>query len=179
MLKRDNTTLVVIDVQGKLAGLMHDRAELFANLRRMIQGAKVLDLPIVVTEQYPEGIGPTVPEIAEVLPKLDPISKICFSCCGADEFTTSLRSLNRKQVLVTGIETHICVMQTVLDLLDTGYDVQVVADAVSSRTADNKRIGLERMRDAGAVITSTESALYELLGVASGTEFRAVLKLIK
>ncbi len=179
MLERDDTALVVIDVQGKLALLMHDKAELFTNLRRMIQGARVLGVPILVTEQYPEGIGPTVPEIAEVLPELDPISKVCFSCCGADKFVSSLQSLGRRAVLVTGIETHICVMQTVLDLLEAAYDVHVVADAVSSRSADNKRIGLERMRDAGAVITSTESALYELLGVASGPEFKAVLKLIK
>ncbi len=179
MLERDDTALVVIDVQGKLARLMHDKAKLFTNLRRMIQGARVLGVPILVTEQYPEGIGPTVPEIAEVLPELDPISKICFSCCGADEFVSSLQSLGRRAVLVTGIETHICVMQTVLDLLEAAYDVHVVADAVSSRSADNKRIGLERMRDAGAVITSTESALYELLAVASGPEFKAVLKLIK
>jgi len=171
--------LLVIDVQGKLAQLMHDQTGLFANLRRMIQGAKVLGIPILVTEQYPEGIGPTVPEVAEVLSDTTRISKICFSCCGADEFTSSLTLFDRRQVLVTGIETHICVTQTVLDLLEADYEVQVVADAVSSRTADNKRIGLERMRDAGAVITSTESALYELLGAASGPEFKAVLKLIK
>ncbi len=179
MLNREDTILVVVDVQGKLAQLMHDKSELFENLRRMIQGAKILDIPIVVTEQYPQGIGPTVAEIADLLTDVESISKTSFSCCGEDKFNAALQGLNRRQILVTGIETHICVHQTALQLIDAGYEVQVVADAVSSRTLANKKIGLNKMHAAGAVITSSETALYELLRAAEGPQFKAVLKLVK
>jgi len=179
MLQREHTALVVVDVQGKLAQLMHDKAELFANLRRMIQGARILEVPILVTEQYPQGIGPTVAEIADLLTDVESISKTSFSCCGEDAFNVALQGLNRKQILLTGIETHICVHQTALQLIDAGYEVQVVADAVSSRTPNNKKTGLDKMQAAGAVITSTETALFELLRVAEGPQFKAVLKLVK
>jgi nicotinamidase-related amidase len=179
MLQREDTILVVVDVQGKLAQLMHHKSELFENLRRMIQGARILGVPILVTEQYPQGIGPTVAEIADLLTDVEVISKTSFSCCGEKTFTAALQGLNRRQILLTGIETHICVHQTALQLIDAGYEVQVVADAVSSRTLDNKRIGLAKMQGAGAVITSTETALYELLKAAEGPMFKAVLGLVK
>ena len=179
MLQREDTALVVVDVQGKLAQLMHNKSELFDNLRRMIQGAKILEVPILVTEQYPQGIGPTVAEIADLLTDVEAISKTSFSCCGEETFNTALQGLNRRQILLTGIETHICVHQTALQLIDAGYEVQVVADAVSSRTPDNKTIGVNKMQVAGAVITSTETALYELLRAAEGPQFKAVLKLVK
>ena len=179
MLKLDDTALVVIDVQGKLAQLMHNRTELFKNLRRMIQGAQVLGVPILWTEQYPKGLGSTVPEVSELLPDIQPISKNAFSCCGESAFMSALEPLGRRQILLTGIETHVCVHQTALDLLDAGYEVQVVADAVSSRTAENRHIGLEKMRDAGVVITSTETALFELLKVAEGPQFKQISMLVK
>ncbi len=179
MLQREDAALVVVDVQGKLAQLMHNKSELFDNLRRMIQGAKILGVPILVTEQYPQGIGPTIAEIADLLTDVESISKTSFSCCGEETFNAALQGFKRRQILLTGIETHICVHQTALQLIDAGYEVQVVADAVSSRTLDNKTIGINKMQGAGAVITSTETALYELLKAAEGPMFKAVLRLVK
>jgi nicotinamidase-related amidase len=178
-LQRGRAALVVIDVQGKLAQLMHDRSELFDNLRRMVRGAQVLDVPIVITEQYPEGLGPTIPEIASMLPQQAVISKTSFSCCGDERFNDAVASLDRQQLLLAGIETHICVQQTAIDLICTGYEVHVVADAVSSRTAQNRQVGIDKMRDAGATITCTEAVLYELLGAAGGAQFKEILKLVK
>jgi len=179
MLICEDTVLVVIDVQGKLAQLMHEKEALFENLRLMIQGAKILDVPILWTEQYPKGLGPTVPEIAELLPDIQPISKTAFSCCREDTFNQAFAELGREQALLVGIETHICVWQTTHDLLASEYDVHVVADAVSSRSLDNKQIALKRMRDVGAEITCVETALFELMRVAEGPRFKEVSKLIK
>lgn len=179
MLTRENSVLLVVDVQGKLAQLMHEKAALFANLARIIKGAQVLDVPIIVTEQNPAGLGPTIAELAPLLTDVQPISKMSFSCSDNEQFMQELHTLGRKQVLMTGIETHICVYQTTQSLCDLGYDVQVVTDAVSSRTAANKAIGLERMREAGAHMTSTEMALYELLQVAEGPAFKEILKIVK
>lgn len=180
MLITDNTTLLVVDVQGKLAELMHQREALFANVQRMIKGAKVLELPILVTEQVPEKLGATRPEIAEHLAKeTEPIHKSSFSCCGNAAFMEQFKALGRRQVLLTGIETHICVYQTALDLLDLGYEVQLVTDAVSSRAAENRQIGIERMKEAGATLTTTEMALFELLRAAEGPQFKEITKIVK
>ena len=180
MLTPDNTVLLVIDVQGKLAQLMHRKESLFASLEKIIRGAQVLELPIIWTEQVPEKLGPTLPEIARLLATMSgPISKASFSCCGHPPFMQELEALNRRQVLVTGIETHICIYQTTLDLLERGYEVQVVADAVSSRTAENRELGLERTKDAGARLTSTEMALFELLRVAAGPQFKEINRIVK
>jgi len=179
VLKRDDAVLLVIDVQGKLAQLMHDKAGLFKNLAIMVGGAQILSVPILVTEQYPQGMGSTIPELTGLIPDITPISKTSFSCCGEAGFTAALESLKRHQALLTGIEAHICVQQTAQDLLHSGYEVHVVGDAVSSRTAENKRVGIEKMRDAGATITSTEAALFELLKAAGGPEFKRVLELVK
>jgi nicotinamidase-related amidase len=171
---------VVIDVQGKLAQLMYQKESLFANLKRMIQGARVLELPVLWTEQVPEKLGETTPEIRELLVEMGrPISKVSFSCCGNEPFMAQLKGLNRKQLLLAGIETHICVYQTALDLLRLDYEVQVVADAVSSRAAENRQIGLERMKEAGARLTSTEMALFELLRAAEGPRFKAITGIVK
>lgn len=179
MLDRNNTVLMIIDIQGKLAHMMHEWEMLFESVQKLIRGMQVLDIPIVWMEQNPLAIGRTVPEIAELLEPAEPIEKLSFSCCGNDRFLEMLADLNRKQALLAGIETHICVYQTAVDLLHRGYDVQVVADAVSSRTAQNRRIGLQKMCDAGAVMTSVETALFELLRVADGPDFRKILKIIK
>ncbi len=178
MLEIDNTVLVVIDVQGKLAQLMHEKADLFGNIRKLIQAAGVLEIPIIWTEQYPAGLGPTIPEIAELLTG-EPIAKISFSCCGERRFVEAMGELGRNQVLLCGIETHVCVYQTAVDLLGTAYEVEVVADAVSSRTPDNKDIGLAKIKDAGADITSVETAIFELLKAAEGEKFKAILRIVK
>jgi nicotinamidase-related amidase len=180
MLSVDNTILVVIDVQGKLAEIMHDKENLFANLERIIKGVQVLNIPIIWTEQVPEKLGPTLPQFAKLLAgSSKPISKSSFSCCGVAPFTTALKSSGRKQILIAGIETHVCVYQTTLDLLADGYEVQIVSDAVSSRTPENRHIGLTRMKDAGASLTSTEMALFELLRVAEGPQFKQIAKIVK
>ncbi len=175
----ENTALIVIDVQGKLARMMYEKEMLFENLQKLIKGVQILGLPIIVTEQNPRGLGPTIPEVAHLLSDLQPIPKLSFSCCGDERFLQELEALNRKQVLVAGMEAHVCVYQTAVDLLRLGYEVQIVADAVSSRTAENRGIGLERMRSGGAGLTSTEMALFELLKVAEGAKFREIRKIVK
>jgi len=186
MLNAENAVLVVIDIQGKLATLMHEREALYQNVARIIKGAQVLEIPIILTEQNPDGLGPTVSEIASLV-QSQPISKFAFSCCGEEKFMQALRATARKQVLLTGIETHVCVYQTAVDLLAAGYEVHVVADAVSSRTFANKHLGLMKMRDgrpadrsavasAGAAITSVETALFEMLKVARGEKFKEIIK---
>lgn len=179
MLTLANTILVVVDVQGKLAQLMHEKERFFDNLQKIIKGAQVLGIPILVTEQIPEKLGPTIPEIAHLLPDVRPIRKITFSCGGSDEFTQALAAAGRRQVLLTGMETHVCVYQTALDLLASGYEVHIVTDAVASRRAENKHVGLERIRAAGAIPTSTEMALFELLRVAEGPQFKEIIQIIK
>jgi nicotinamidase-related amidase len=180
MLTLNETALVVIDVQGRLAQLMSQKETLFDNLQKMIKGAQVLDLPIIWNEQLPEKLGPTTPEIAQLLTNsTQAIAKSSFSCCGNPPFMEALKKTNRKQVLLTGIEAHVCVYQTCRDLLDLGYEVQVIADAVSSRAAENRQIGLERMKEAGATITSTEMSLFELLRVAEGPQFKEITKILK
>jgi nicotinamidase-related amidase len=179
MLDPDDTILIVVDVQGKLAQLMHEKETLFANLRKLISGAKALGLPILWAEQVPEKMGPTVPEVAELLTGLKPIAKSAFSCWGDARFREAAAALKRKQVLIAGIETHVCVYQTAQDLAAEGFAVQVVADAVSSRAAENKALGLERIRFASASLTSVEMCLMELLRTAEHPAFREILKVIR
>ena len=179
MLKIDNTVLLLIDYQEKLFPTMHAKEELTVNLRKLISGSKILGLPILLTEQYPDGLGPTIDEAQELLENIEPISKMCFGSCGSDAFMAELKRLNRKAVLIAGIETHICVYQTVAGLLQNGYTVDIVADACSSRTPENKKIGLKRCRDLGATITSVETALFELMRVAEGPQFKEILKIVK
>ena len=178
MLDEKGCCLVVVDVQGKLAGLMCEKETLFKNVRILIQAANILDIPILWYEQKPESLGPTVPEIAELLSECTPQAKTSFSCC-SEELHDMLESLDRDQIILCGIESHICVYQTAVDLMSAGYEVDVVADAVSSRTSENKRIALERMRDEGANLSCVEMALFELLGTADHPKFREIAKLIK
>jgi len=179
MLATDNTVLLIIDVQSKLAHLMHDKEILFKSISKSIKGAQVLGIPIILTEQYPEGLGPTIPEVASLLQNSNAISKISFSCCGDDRFMRVLNDLHPENILVAGIETHVCVYQTVRDLVKADFAVQIIADAVSSRTKENKRIGLKKSRTAGADSTSVETVLFELLRVAGGEKFKKILKIVK
>ena len=179
MLNIDNTALVIIDVQGKLATLMYQKDELYDNLTKIIKGARVLDLPIIWNEQIPDKLGPTIPEIADILRDMEPLAKNSFSCCGNSSFQARLENCKRRQVLLVGIETHVCVYQTAIDLLRTGYEVYLVSDAVSSRTLENKQIGIQAIKDAGAKITSVEMALFEMLKIARGDKFKQVIKIVK
>ncbi len=175
----DNTILVVIDVQEKLTELMSEKEIVVDNIKKMIQGIKILDIPIILTEQYPEGLGVTISEVSNLLSDIQPTAKKSFSCCSNDDFMKSFESYNRKQVILIGIETHVCVYQTAAELISKGYEVQVVADAVSSRSAVDKMIGLDRVKGKGASLTSVETALLELLKVAEGPQFKEILGIIK
>lgn len=179
MLIKEQTALVVIDIQERLIGAMTESDFLVTQSGRLIDGAKALGLPILYTEQIPEKLGPTVPAIAERLSAEAAISKHTFGCCGAPAFREAIEALGRKQLLVCGIETHVCVYQTVMELLDAGYEVHLAADAVSSRTGRNRDLAIERMRDEGAVISSVEMALFELQRVAEGDAFKQLLGIVK
>ncbi len=179
MLDLEKCCLVVIDVQERLYRAMRGKEAFRENLEKLLNGVRVLNVPIIATEQYPRGIGPTIPEIAALLEGAPVISKLSFSCCGDPAFFSAFGDLNRKQAIVAGIECHVCVYQTVMDLLDRGYEVQVVADGVSSRTEQNRDIGLQRMRDEGAKITSTEIVLFELLRTAGAEKFREISQILK
>ncbi|MEW6411821.1 MAG: hydrolase [Candidatus Zixiibacteriota bacterium] len=179
MLRKEDAVLVVIDIQGRLATLMQRQEALFANVIRMIKGAGVLGVPVIWTEQLPDKLGRTAPEITAALEGIAPLVKKTFSCCGDRNFLAQLKTLKRKQLLLTGIETHICVYQTAMDLRKDGYEVYVVRDAVSSRIEDNYQLGLERMKDAGAIMTSVEMSLFEMLTVAEGDLFKQIIQIVK
>ena len=179
MFQINKTTLLIIDIQGKLASLVHEKEKVYQNVTALIKAAQLLNMPIIYTEQVPEKIGKTIPEIANLLPGQNPIIKSSFSCCGSKEFVSKLKTLNRKQLVITGIETHVCVYQTISDLLDLKYEIQVVADAVSSRTFENSKIALKQIRKLGADITSTEMVICELMKTSEHEKFRDIIKLIK
>ena len=181
-LHRTDAVLVVIDVQEKLMPVIDAHDDVARNVERLVRGCKILDVPALLTEQYVKGLGPTVEPVRRAFDETSgyqPIEKNCFSGYGCAEFVTALRQLQRKQAVVCGIETHVCVYQTVSDLLANGYEVTIVADAVGSRAASNKDVALRRMVAQGAKLSSTEMALFEML-VASGTdEFRAIARLVR
>ena len=172
-----NTALLLIDVQERINGVMVDQSHL-SRQQVLLEAFGVLDLPVVTTEQYPKGLGPTLPDLADRLPS-PAVEKMTFSCARQPEAMQAIEATGRKQIVVTGIETHVCVLQTALDLLDRGYDVHVPHDAVNSRRAKDKEWALHRMLAAGAVITATESALFELLERCGTDQFKAVSKLIR
>ncbi|MBI5394458.1 MAG: hydrolase [Verrucomicrobia bacterium] len=176
---RKKAALAVVDIQERLLPAIFEKERVVQNALRLIKGAAALKLPVVATEQYRKGIGPTVPEIASAVPGFAPVEKLAFSCCGADGFLAALEKAGASDIVLCGIEAHVCVAQTCLDLLDRGFRVFVVADACSSRTPENHRAGLERMRDAGAIIVSTEMVLFDLLDRAGTDEFKQVLTLVK
>ena len=179
LVDRADSCLVVVDMQEPFLRTMFDRDAVVDGVRTLVGAAQILGLPILVTVQNPERMGDTVPEIAEVLPPVAAISKMSFSCCGDKTFLEMLEQLGKKAVIVCGIETHICVSQTAHDLLVMGYKVHVPEDAVCSRTEQNWRIGLEKMRKSGIIVSSTEAVIFELLRCAGSDEFRQVLKLVK
>ncbi len=178
MLKKENTLLVFIDVQGKLSELLKSSEALFGNLRRLLQGMNALDVPVIVTEQIPEKLGPTRDEFQEFI-TASPITKSSFGCCGEPAFFQPLEKTGRKQIILCGIETHVCVYQTAVELLEAGYEVSVVTDAVSSRDPANKTLALRRMENEGVKLTGTEMLLFELLGDAKDPAFKSVLNIVK
>lgn len=177
LMNREDTALLVVDVQEKLLPWIWNRATLVWNIRRLLDGAKLLGVPAAGTEQYPKGLGPTAPELAE---RLGPIpSKLAFSAAVCEEIFAGFRTRNIHKILVTGIETHVCVQQTVLDLLADGWQVYVAVDAVGSRYALDYQIALERMHSAGATLTTSEAALFEWCREAGAAEFKQISRLAK
>lgn len=180
LLDRHRAVVVLIDVQEAYRSVLHGWDEVTAACARLVQGAAILGVPLLVTEQYPRGLGHTTPTVAAHLPAdLAPIEKMTMSCCGAPSFGERLRATGRTQVLVAGIETHACVNQTVHDLLAAGHQVHVARDTTSSRRAADAEQGWEKMRAAGMLPTTSEQALLELIVSAEAPEFRALQRLLK
>lgn len=180
-LEAENCALLVIDIQEKLLPPIHERERLVRNSQLLIRLAKILHLPVIASTQYAKGLGNTVSDVASVLPNGDVVDKLQFSCFGSDVFCSLVKNLpgNRNTMLLCGMETHICVMQTALAALRNGYLVHVASDAVGSRSEWNWKVGLERMRAAGAIISSTEMMIYELLRASGTTAFKEILPHLK
>jgi nicotinamidase-related amidase len=178
-LDKEDSVLVIVDIQERLAVAMTEKDRVVNNTQHLMEAAKLLDIPVLVTEQYPKGLGPTVPEIKNALPAYAPIEKTTFSCCGEQFFIDAVEETGKKQIILVGMETHVCVLQTCIDLLMQDYHVHLVSDAVCSRSDTNYRTAIEFMRDAGAVITCTETVLFQLLVRAGSEEFKTISKRIK
>jgi nicotinamidase-related amidase len=175
VLDRGRAALVVVDVQEAFRPAVLDFDRVAGASATLVRAARILDLPVIVTQQYPKGLGQTVPEVGEHLDGIEPLDKVSFSAVAADGFDLD----GRDQALLCGIESHVCVSQTAHDLLDRGVEVHVARDAVTSRTEENRELGLHKMEGSGAVLTSVETALFELLGAAGTDEFKQVQGLIK
>jgi len=174
-LDRNRAALVVIDVQEAFRKAVPSFDDVARGAAALIRGAAAVDVPVVVTEQYPKGLGRTVPEVADLLPQgVEPIEKVCFSAPEAEGFDLG----GREQALVCGLEAHVCVNQTVLDLLESGIEVHVALDAVGSRFEESRQVGIEKARRAGAVITNVETALFELVGRAGTDEFKEIQRVV-
>jgi nicotinamidase-related amidase len=180
-LEAEQCAVIVVDIQQKLLPPIFEKERLVKNSQLLVRLAKTLSIPIMMTTQYSKGLGATVPEVSSLLPEVAAIDKLEFGCFGSDLFRAGLKALpgNRNTVLLCGMETHICVMQTALGALNDGYLVHVASDAVSSRSEWNWHIGLDRMRAAGAVISSTEMMMYELLRCSGTAQFKEMLSHLK
>ncbi len=179
LLNKEKTGLVVVDIQTKLLPAMGKKERVAGNAVKLVHLARLFDMPVVLTEQNPARIGPTIPEIKDILPSYAPIEKLDFDCCSLDPFMEQLKSNDIINIILTGIESHICVFQTCVSLIEKGYIVHVPRDAVDSRTEENWLTALNLMEKAGAVITSTETIIFQILKRAGTNEFKEMLKLIK
>ena len=179
ILNREDAVLFIIDIQERLSAVMKDKEEVINNTSILIEACKEMDMPIVITEQYPRGIGPTVDEIKNIINDDVKIFEKTSFTGYTEEVKLALEASNRKKVLITGMETHVCVYQTARDLIANGYEVFIARDAVCSRTKENFLNALDLMKDMGAVITNTETIVFDLLKVAGTPEFKVLSKLIK
>ncbi len=175
----DDSLLLIVDIQGKLARLMHESEAMIRQQRILIQGCRLLGLPLVWAEQLPDKLGPTIPELAEVLEGEQPFSKSSFGCCGDQDLMQAIEATGRRQVLLCGIEAHVCVWQTAAELRRRDYAVHLVCDAVSSRSAFNRDIAFQRMSSAGVRLSNVEMVLFELMRDAAHPKFREVSRLLK
>jgi nicotinamidase-related amidase len=178
-LEKHRTALVVVDIQERFRGLIHDQQQLLKGCGRLIRAFGELELPVVVTEHYSRGLGVTMPEIRASLGGVEPIEKIHFSCDGNSEFRAAIDGLNRDQIVLCGIETHVCIYQTARDLMDRGRQVAVAADAVSSQKPTDRQIGLEHMRRIGVQVMNVEMILFEILREAKTPDFKAIAPILK
>ena len=179
-LKADDAVLVVVDMQQKLLPAIAEHERVIATTRLMMRGAAALGVPTMLTTQYAKGLGPANPQIAELAPSTTaPIDKLTFSCFGSADFNRRLSSLERRTLILCGVEAHICVLQTGLDALESGFSVHVIADATGSRTVGNRDLGHARIRAAGAVLSSSEMAIYEMLGASDAPAFKTLLPFFK
>jgi len=179
LLDRNRSALVIIDIQEKLFPTVHDHERLLARVDLLIFAAGLMGVPVLVTEQYPKGLGHTIPEIRQSLPEMDPLTKTDFSCVAAPGFSQRLSSLGRDQIVLTGIEAHICVAQTALDLASAGRKVIVVADAVSSRRPLDLQTSLRRMEQSGLTLSTAEAIVFEWLRRAGTEEFKTIQPKLK
>jgi len=179
MLDKQNTGLIVVDIQGKLASLVQESAMLIANCEKLIKGARALQMPIICLEQNPEKLGPTVHQLNLLLDGLPVVSKTTFNACLETNFTELIKSKNIDTWLICGIESHICVYQTAMGLLNLGYKIHLISDCVSSRTANNKQLGINKLISKGVEISGLEMCLYELVRDCQNSEFKTILNLIK
>lgn len=178
LIRRDGSALLVIDVQDKLMPLIVGCEDVVNNIVKLVKFCKICRIPILLTEQYPKGLGRTIKEIKDELHGIMPIEKTSFSCFGSKEFKNALKKARVKTLILTGVEAHVCITQTALEAIGS-FRVCVVADAVSSRTPENAKIGIQRMRDSGVIISSTEMLMYELLRDSKVKEFKEVKHLLK
>ncbi len=179
LLDKDRSLLVAVDFQSKLAPAIHDGEAAIRTARRLVEIARILEVPCLATEQYPKGLGKTVPDLAEAFAPEEVIEKLCFSAGREAPFLDAVSASGREQLVVMGMETHVCVLQTAMVMHEKGYRTFVVTDAVGSRNAANRELGLARMRDAGLTLVSAEMVAFEWLGRAATDDFKRVLPLIK
>ena len=176
---RDQTAGLVIDIQERLFPFIYGNDVLALNSGILIQGLQSLEIPIIVTEQYTKGLGPTILPIQQFFESKQPVEKLAFSCCDEPAFMQNLTVLGKKFIVITGIESHVCVMQTAIDLLELNFIPVIVEDCVSSRRLNDKQMAIARMRKSGAIITTYESVLFELLRYSGTGEFKTISKLVK
>lgn len=179
ILKKEKSALLIIDIQERILPVIYNYELVLNNIMKLIKGFKILNLPIYYTEQYPKGLGPTSKMILDELQEYKTYQKMTFSCSGAENLFEDFKENNLNQIIVTGIESHVCVQQTVMDLLANNFQVNLVADAISSRKNIDYNIALDRMRKLGAEVTTTESILFELLEVCGTPEFKEISKIVK
>jgi len=179
LLDSGNTALLVVDVQEKLMPVMGRKERVIDNIITLLQLAKTFRLPVILTEHHIRWLGPTLQEIVEALPAYEPITKMHFNCCDVDAFNERLGSGSFENVILTGVESHICIFQTCVSLIEKGYQVHLPQDAIDARTDENWKVGLDLMKRAGAFVTSTETVIYQILKKAGTKEFKKMLKLMK
>lgn len=178
-IQKDQSIGLAIDIQDRLLPHIHQQEAMLKRISLLLKGMQILDIPVLITEQYPRGLGPTNEAVRQHIHSFHPIEKMAFSCCGEDRFLKAVKDSGKSFVIICGIETHVCVLQTAMDLLQGGYMPVIISDCVSSRTPLDKATALERMRQEGAIISTSESILFELLGVAGTDTFKQISKLVK